>query len=60
MRTISDIILIIFTVLQTKAQLHLGTKAGANMTKIAGASFDENYKLGYQLRGALIVKLKHE
>jgi len=51
MRTISAIILIIFSVLQTKAQLHLGAKAGANMTKIAGASFDENYKLGYQLGG---------
>lgn len=60
MRTISAIILIIFTVLQTKAQFHLGTKAGANMTKIEGTSYDENYKLGYQLRGSLIVKLKHK
>ncbi|MDF2853785.1 MAG: hypothetical protein K0S31_4470 [Sphingobacterium multivorum] len=47
MRTISAIILIIFTVFQTKAQLLLGAKAGVNMTKITGASFDENYKLGY-------------
>lgn len=51
MRKIAAILLILFTVLQAKAQLHLGTKAGANMTKIAGESFDKNYKLGYQFGG---------
>lgn len=33
------------------AQLHLGAKAGANLTKIDGESFREKYKLGYQLGG---------
>lgn len=29
----------------------LGIKGGANLTKISGQSFDQNFKLGYQLGG---------
>lgn len=35
--------------LNASAQVHLGVKAGANLTKIDGESFSEKYKLGYQL-----------
>ena len=40
----------------TKAQtVHLGIKAGANLTKINGESFKDEYDLGYQLGGYLSV-----
>lgn len=32
-------------------KLHLGAKAGANLSKIDAVSFDDGYKLGYQLGG---------
>ena len=35
----------------TNAQLHVGLKAGANMTKIGGNAFSEDFELGYQLGG---------
>lgn len=37
--------------LSANAQMHLGAKAGANLTKIDGQSFNDTYKLGYQLGG---------
>lgn len=41
--------LFLFTAAQ--AQLHVGLKAGANMTKIGGNAFSEDFELGYQLGG---------
>lgn len=32
-------------------KLHLGAKAGANISKIDGISFEDGYKLGYQVGG---------
>lgn len=40
-----------FAFFNANAQLHLGAKAGANLTKIDGTSFSDKYKLGYQLGG---------
>jgi hypothetical protein len=37
--------------------LKLGIKAGANLNKVDGQSFNSGYKLGYQLGGFLEVKL---
>ncbi len=42
--------LLTMTVIGAQAQgFHLGIKAGANMDKIAGQSFNDGYKLGYGL-----------
>lgn len=38
---------------KASAQLHIGAKAGANLTKINGESFKSKYRLGYQLGGYL-------
>lgn len=39
-------------VIASNAQgLRLGIKGGANLTKISGQTFDQNFKLGYQLGG---------
>jgi Outer membrane protein beta-barrel domain len=35
----------------TMAQVHLGIKAGANITKIDGKSFDQEFRYGYHLGG---------
>lgn len=43
--------------LNVNAQLHLGAKAGANLTKINGESFNSKYRLGYQLGGYLYYDL---
>ena len=32
-------------------QIHIGAKAGANLTKINGKAFDDKFELGYQLGG---------
>jgi len=44
------IFIIIFAV-NAQAGFRLGIKGGANLTKISGQSFDQNFKLGYQLGG---------
>lgn len=36
---------------QVNAQLHLGTRAGANLSKIDGVSYRDKYALGYQFGG---------
>lgn len=46
-------ILFFLTVSQVQAQLHLGAKAGANMSKLDGVSYRDRYKLGYQF-GAFV------
>src|SRR6185437_14009139 len=39
---------LLFAVLQTHAQgFHMGVKAGANLFKIDGQSFDQSFKFGY-------------
>ena len=46
--------LITFSAAITKAQtIHLGIKGGANLTKIDGESFKNEYELGYQAGGFL-------
>lgn len=35
----------------TMAQFHLGIKGGANITKVDGKSFDEEFRYGYHLGG---------
>ena len=44
------IFIIIFAV-NAQAGFRLGIKGGDNLTKISGQSFDQNFKLGYQLGG---------
>lgn len=39
------------------AQLHLGFKAGANVTKVDGKSFKDEFKSGYALGGFAEIKL---
>lgn len=39
------------------AQFHLGVKAGANITKIQGKSFKDEFKYGYHLGGFAEVRL---
>jgi hypothetical protein len=44
------LVLITFTVMNTKAQgFHLGVKAGANIFKIDGQSYDNEFKFGYNV-----------
>ncbi|MDG3581848.1 porin family protein [Galbibacter pacificus] len=39
------------------AQFHLGAKAGANLTKLDGQSFNDKFELGYQLGGFVYYNL---
>ena len=39
------------------AQFHLGAKAGANITKIQGASFKDEFRYGYHIGGFAEVRL---
>ncbi|MBC7721219.1 MAG: PorT family protein [Pedobacter sp.] len=51
-KTILSTLVILTTVIATHAQgVSLGIKAGANLTKIDGVSFDDSYKLSYQAGG---------
>ncbi|MBP4138396.1 porin family protein [Flavobacterium geliluteum] len=43
--------IIFLTSYSSVAQIHLGPKAGANLTKLDGKSFKDNFELGYQLGG---------
>ncbi|MGS2740987.1 porin family protein [Sinomicrobium sp. M5D2P17] len=45
------ILVLFLTGYTTQAQFHFGAKAGANLTRLDGQSFNDNYKLGYQLGG---------
>lgn len=43
-------VLLIFSVMNTQAQgFHLGVKAGANILKVNGQSFDQGFQFGYNL-----------
>lgn len=53
-------IIVIFAVLFSSkgySQLHLGIKAGANMNKLDGTSFDNKFELGYQVGGFIYYNL---
>ncbi len=39
------------------AQLHIGAKAGANVTKVNGKSFSDQFRYGYSLGGFLEVRM---
>ena len=39
------------------AQFHIGAKAGANITKIEGQSFKDEFKYGYHVGGFAEIKL---
>ncbi|MDY0986668.1 porin family protein [Flavobacterium sp. CFBP9031] len=54
-KIITLISLFIMTV--TNAQLHIGAKAGANLNKINGNSFDDKFELGYQAGGFIYVDI---
>jgi len=43
--------------LQAAAQFHVGVKAGANVTKVDGKSFKDEFKSGYMLGGFAEIKL---
>ena len=42
------------------AQLHLGVKAGANITKVEGKSFKDEFRYGYQLGGFAEIRLTNK
>jgi hypothetical protein len=45
-----SLVLAAFTVMHTQAQgFHLGIKAGANLFKVNGESFDQEFKFGYNV-----------
>jgi Outer membrane protein beta-barrel domain len=45
-----SVVLAAFTVVPTRAQgFHLGIKAGANLFKVDGESFDQEFKFGYNV-----------
>ena len=51
-KTILSTLVILMAAIATNAQsVNLGIKAGANLTKIDGVSFDDSYKLSYQAGG---------
>src|SRR5688500_15799883 len=45
------LVIAVFTFSAANAQFHLGIKGGANMSKITGKSFSEEYEFGYHLGG---------
>ena len=40
------------------AQFHLGVKAGANITKVDGKSFKDEFRYGYHLGGFAEIRLR--
>jgi hypothetical protein len=42
------------------AQFHLGAKAGANITKIEGKSFKDEFRYGYHIGGFMEVRLSNK
>jgi hypothetical protein len=42
------------------AQFHIGAKAGANVTKVNGKSFSDEFRYGYSLGGFLEVRLSNK
>lgn len=51
---LSAIIALMLLTTATYAQeFHIGAKAGANLGKIAGVAYKDNFKLGYQIGGFL-------
>lgn len=56
----SKLIILLVAILCTQslfAQFHLGFKAGANVTKVEGKSFKDEFKSGYALGGFAEIKL---
>lgn len=45
------LVIAVFTFSAANAQFHLGIKGGANMSKITGKSFSEEFEFGYHLGG---------
>ena len=45
------LVISVFAFSAASAQFHLGIKGGANMSKITGKSFSEEYEFGYHLGG---------
>ena len=45
------LVIVVFTFSAANAQFHLGIKGGANMSKITGKSFSEEFEFGYHLGG---------
>jgi hypothetical protein len=55
--TIFFLLLTSCIVLPATAQFHVGVKAGANITKVAGKSFKDEFNSGYMLGGFAEIKL---
>jgi len=51
---------ILFFSATTFAQFHIGVKAGANVTKIEGKSFKDEFKYGYHLGGFAEIGGRHK
>lgn len=47
----------IISISQANAQLHLGAKGGANLTKVEGKNFNDEFELGFQAGGFLYFEL---
>jgi len=48
---LSTVFLITSTIVANAQGFHIGAKAGANLNKISGQSFNDGFKLGYQVGG---------
>jgi hypothetical protein len=53
-------IIAIFLVQVTMAQFHVGVKGGANITKVDGKSFKEQFRYGYHLGGFMEIGLSEK
>ena len=42
------------------AQFHIGAKAGANITKVDGKSFKDEFRYGYHLGGFMEIRLSNK
>ncbi|MEO7983648.1 MAG: porin family protein [Bacteroidota bacterium] len=51
---------VLFFSLAGMAQFHIGAKAGANIIKVSGKSFKDEFKYGYSLGGFMEVRLSNK
>ena len=47
----------LFFALTGYSQIHIGAKAGANLTRLDGQAFDDNFEFGYQIGGFVYFNL---
>jgi hypothetical protein len=56
-KILSLVVAALFLSTATMAQFHLGVKGGANITKVSGKSFKDEFRYGYSLGGFMEVRM---